>query len=316
MKFIKKLSLLCCMAFSISILSSCTSNSTEKVETSAEENITVTHLNGETTLTKNPKVVVTFDYGALDILDNLGIEVAGLPKGSLPDIFSKYQDDKYADLGGLKEPDFEAVNAVKPDLIILGGRQASMYDKFSEIAPTVQLDINGGTYMNDFERNATLLGTIFGKENEVKEEIDKIKTKISEVKDLVLPKNITALSLMVNEGSLSSNGHKSRFGLIYNDLGFVPADSEIGDSTHGQQVSFEYIVEKNPNVIFVVDKGAAIRTGGTAETVLDNDLVKSTDAYKNNKILYLNSQVWYLVSGGFSSTNAMIDEVKAFAENF
>ncbi len=40
------------------------------------------------------------------------------------------KDSKYENLGGLKEPDFEAINALNPELIIISGRQSDMYDKF------------------------------------------------------------------------------------------------------------------------------------------------------------------------------------------
>ena len=39
-------------------------------------------------------------------------------------ILSKYEDAKYANVGSLKEPDFEAIHALKPDVIFISGRQA------------------------------------------------------------------------------------------------------------------------------------------------------------------------------------------------
>ena len=63
-------------------------------------------------LPKNPEKVVVFDFGILDTLDELGIEVAGLPQTNVPSYLSKYEDSKYANLGSLKEPDFEAIHAL------------------------------------------------------------------------------------------------------------------------------------------------------------------------------------------------------------
>ena len=88
---------------------------------------------------------------------------------ALKEYLSKYKEDKYSDLGGLKEPDFEAINELNPDLIIISGRQADMYDKFAEIATTVYLSVDGSDYLNDFSRNLDVLGKIFGKEDFVKE---------------------------------------------------------------------------------------------------------------------------------------------------
>ncbi len=72
----------------------------------------------------------------LDTFDELGIEVAGLPQTNVPSYLSKYEDEKYANLGSLKEPDFEAIHALKPDVIFISARQAELYKEFSEIAPT------------------------------------------------------------------------------------------------------------------------------------------------------------------------------------
>ena len=78
----------------------------------------VTHELGETTVTKNPKTVVVFDMGTLDTLDQLGIEVAAVPHDGLPSYLSKYESTT-ANAGGLKEPDFEAISELAPDLILI-----------------------------------------------------------------------------------------------------------------------------------------------------------------------------------------------------
>lgn len=276
----------------------------------ASQVVTVQDVNGEKEVNTNPKTVVTFDYGILDVLDNMGIEVAGLPKGAIPSSLSKYEDDKYVNLGDLKEPDFEAISELKPDLIIISGRQEDMYDKFAEIAPTVFLGIDGKQYTEDFTRNLETLGKIFGKEDFVKEELANVQKQMDEVKKEVQSKKANALTVMVNDGSLSVFSDKSRFGIIYNQLGFENKDTNIEESKHGQQVTFEYLVEQNPEYIFVVDRGDATGGESTAKSLFDNDLVKSTDAYKNGKIVYLSSQAWYTISGGIDSTQVMIDNIK------
>ena len=230
----------------------------QETEVKGTEIVAVQDENGTIEVTKNPERVVTFDYGILDILDNMGVDVVGLPKGYLPEYLSKYKEDKYSDLGGLKEPDFEAINELNPDLIIISGRQADMYDKFAEIATTVYLSVDGSDYLNDFSRNLDVLGKIFGKEDFVKENLDNLTKQMDEVKAMAQEKNVNALTTMVSEGNLSVFSDKSRFGLIYNQLGITNKDETIEESNHGQQVTFEYLAEQNPEYIFVVDKGSAI----------------------------------------------------------
>lgn len=285
-------------------------NKTQETEVKGTEIVTVQDENGTVEVSKNPETVVSFDYGTLDILDNMGLEVAGLPKGSLPEYLSKYQDEKYVDLGSLKEPDFEAVNELNPDLIIISGRQADMYDKFAEIATTIYLSVDGSEYVTDFSRNLEVLGKIFDKEDFVKENLDNLTAQMDEVKAMVEEKNANALTVMVNEGNISAFSDQSRFGLIYNELGFINKDETIEASSHGQQVTFEYIVEQNPEYLFVIDRGNATGGEGTAKALFDNDLIKSTDAYKNDKIVYLDSAAWYVVAGGLDSTQTMINNVK------
>ena len=98
---------------------------------------------------------------------------------------------------------------------------------------------------------------------------------------------------------------------MHDVLGFTPADEKIEVSTHGQNISFEYILEKNPDVLFVIDRDAAIGNGASAQGAIENDLVKKTEAFKNNKIVYLNGEYWYLSGGGLLSMKEMIKEVEA-----
>lgn len=133
--------------FGFTKLNSGSQNQQTQQEQSAEQTtVPITDANGEKAeLKKNPKRVVVFDYGVADILKNLGVDaVVGLPKnGKMPEILSNYSDDKYTNVGSLKETDFEAVESLNPDLIIIGGRQAEDIDSFKEIAPTVNLAVDG-----------------------------------------------------------------------------------------------------------------------------------------------------------------------------
>lgn len=299
--------------FGFTKLNSGSQNQQTQQEQSAEQTtVPITDANGEKAeLKKNPKRVVVFDYGVADILKNLGVDaVVGLPKnGKMPEILSNYSDDKYTNVGSLKETDFEAVESLNPDLIIIGGRQAEDIDSFKEIAPTVNLAVDGQDYMNSFKTVVTDLGNLFDKQDEAKKAIDEIEAKIAKVNKTVTEKGLTASVVMANEGSISVFSAKSRYGLIYNGLGFTEADKNIDDSTHGQQVSFEYFLENKSDYVFVVDRGAVTGKGEAASKLFDNEVMNKTEVAKNGNIVYLNSVIWYTMTGGIESTNQMIDEI-------
>lgn len=109
--------------------------------------------------------------------------------------------------------------------------------------------------------------------------------------------------LLVNEGELSTYGPGARFGsLIFDVLGVTPVDKDIKASSHGQPVSYEYINEKNPGIIYAMDRGQAIGGKSTAKKALSNDVIKDVDAVKNNKVVNVDAQLWYLASGGVRTT--------------
>lgn len=117
-----------------------------------------------------------------------------------------------------------------------------------------------------------------------------------------------------NSSWVSAYGAGSRFGIIHDEFGFAAADEKIEVSTHGQSISFEYIVEKDPDYLFVVDRGAVVGGESSAKQVVENDLVKNTKAYKNGKIIYLDPDYWYLSGGGLESVAGMTEEVSGSIE--
>ncbi|PKG23433.1 siderophore ABC transporter substrate-binding protein [Niallia nealsonii] len=310
----KKLSIIF-LTMILAILTACgkdAATSSEPKESAAEPTeVTIKHELGEAKVKVNPKNVVVFDFGILDTLDKLGVEVTGVPQQNVPEYLSKYKDSKYKNVGGLKEPDFEAISELAPEVIFISGRQSDAYEELSKIAPTVYVAVDSNNYVESFKNNMNIVGDIFDKKQEVTEELAKIDESIAGINEKAKTLDGKSLVVLVNDGSLSAYGSKSRFGIIHDVFGLAAADENIKASTHGQSVSFEYVAEKNPQYLFVVDRGAVVGGNSSAEKVLDNKLVNGTDAAKNDHIIYLNPNYWYLSGGGLVSTAEMIKEVEA-----
>ena len=72
----------------------------------------------------------------------------------------------------------------------------------------------------------------------------------------------------------------------------------------------EYILEKNPDFLLVVDRTAAItEKDNNAQKVLDNDIIKQTKAYKEGHVVYLDAANWYLAFGGLESMEIIAQEL-------
>ena len=284
--------------------SSQSSEETQNNET--PESVTITSLNAnkeaaELEVPYDPQRIAILDMASLDILDALGVgdRVVGTADTSL-EYLQDYINDDIANLGTIKEADLEAVMACEPDVIFIGGRLASSYDALSEIAPVVYLatDTELGV-VESVRQNATTIASMFGLEDKVDELMADFDARITALSEFAAGK--TAIVGLVTSGS-------------YNVLGNIGVDANIDTSTHGNEASFEFIVEKTPDYIFVMDRDAAIGTDGAklAQEIMENELVMSTDAYKNGNIVYLaHPAVWYTAEGGISALDIMLQDLES-----
>ena len=273
----------------------------------AAETIRVQHAQGETDVPANPKTVLVFDLAALDTLDVLGIPVAGVPDFKLPGVLTKYASDDYAKIGSLFEPDFEAVNALRPDLIIVGGRSAPKYEALSKIAPTIDLSTDPNAFMESVARNARTIGRVFGKEDEAEALLTKLNSSMADLRKRTAGIG-TGLVVLTTGNRMSVFGPASRFGILHTGFGFAPAVTGLDSAIHGEAISFEFILEANPDWLLVVDRDAAIGRGSAAK-ILDNDLVAQTKAWKQDHVIYLDPTRWYLIGGGLRALQQSADFV-------
>ena len=268
---------------------------------------------GEVEIPLNPERVAVFDMAILDSMDSLEIEAEyAVPTANLTASLSKYETAVNA--GGIKEPDLEAVYEFEPDLIIISGRQNTFYEELSKIAPTWYVNIDYANLIEDFQDTYTTLGKVFGREEEVMAAMKETLDLAGETAKKGAAMTEKALILLTNDGSISAYGPGSRFGLIHDVLKVPAADGNVEASTHGASVGFEYIAEINPDILYVVDRTAIVAGTNFASDTLDNDLVKSTNAAKNGKIVYLDPETWYLAGLGLRTFPEMIREAASVIE--
>ncbi|KAA6230786.1 siderophore ABC transporter substrate-binding protein [Campylobacter sp. LR291e] len=275
------------------------------------DNFIIHHSLGTSSVVKAPTKVVVLDLGILDSFSalNLNDNVVGVPIKNLPRYLVEFSNKN--SIGGVQQVDLEAINALKPDLIIISGRQAKYYDKLKEIAPTAFMGIgyDNASFLNSFKTNTLALAKLYGKEAEANEKIALIEGEISKAKE-ELSKDKKALIIMTNANKISAFGPSSRFGLIHDILGINPVDDSIKVGTHGKSINYEYILETNPDFIFIVDRNVIVGKDKVNDEFLNNALIKKTKAANEGKIVFLDPEYWYLVGGnGIKSLSAMIKEV-------
>ena len=217
---------------------------------------------------------------------------------------------------------FESIYTQKPDLIIVGPRSSKHFKELSKIAPTFVFAVKNGT--DYWEHTQALwhdLGEIFDKQDFVNQKIEALNQRFSAIKSYNQEHNLDALMLMSSGGNVTSFGEGSRFSILYKDFGFKPT-IEVKDNKsektggHGQLVSYELVSQENPSTLLILDRDKLVnKNKSTTRQDFDNDLVKSTSAYKNNRMIYLDIPAWYVASSGITATETMIEDIESLTKN-
>lgn len=271
------------------------------------ENVTIETYAGEMEVAAAPETIAVFDFAVLDTLEALGVEADGVVGPPFIDYLTDAMEGA-APVGSLFEPDFEAVAALAPDLIIAGGRSSAVAGDLAKIAPTIDMTIWEDTVGQGLER-LDAYGTIFGKEAEADALESAFQAKL-ETAQAATADDGTALIVMTNGPKVSAYDASGRFGWLHSALNLPETSAGVEESTHGEAISFEFIRDANPDVLLVIDRNAAIgREGEAAATTLDNPLVHETNAWKNGKVVYLSSAPIYIAGGGIQSMNVTLDEI-------
>src|SRR5699024_6711525 len=100
----------------------------------------------------------------------LGVSVDGHAiMGNVPDDLADVLEDPDREpVGTAFEPDYEAINALEPDLIIVSGRSSDSYPEMSKIAPTIDLTFDSEKeHLETFRERHEILGRVFQVEDEV-----------------------------------------------------------------------------------------------------------------------------------------------------
>lgn len=312
-------------------MTACSSAPAESESESAETPTTVTiqSLNADKAVADlevpyDPQRIAILDMPALDIIDSLGLgdRVVGSAKVTIEYLTQYNPDDSngtIANLGSVKTADLEQVAACEPDIIFIGGRLSASYDALSAIAPVVYLgvDYEKGVVQSTAD-NAKTIASIFGKEAEIDAKMEGFQSRIDALNGVLNGKNV--LLAMYNSNAMSLMDTESQLNIIARELGGNNLGETVGEvekATHGEDASWETIVNLNPEYMFVLDRSTA--TGAAdegvlgAKEVIENDLIKELDVYKDGKIVYFieHANVWYTSTGGIQALDTMLADLES-----
>lgn len=270
---------------------------------------TIVHDFGTTELKKAPKRIVILDNLYGEILDPLDITPVGATTSradsqEFSTLFKKqYKDAKVVSVGWQGNPDLDKIAELKPDLILMTGEQEDLYDKLSEIAPTVGYQINTDENW-DYHETSLKVAEIFDKRDEMKKDLDRL-----DAREAVFAENVKAkfgdqklmyLRVTDNDIRYYAYGH---FGYLYDTYHFNRAETFNPDDMF-QVIDPDKLKDINPDLLIVQ---------ADSQELLDNKLKNSPvwtslKAVQNNKVIYADYST-YMLGFGIVSQEAIMKQI-------
>lgn len=212
--------------------------------------VTVTDMVGEVTVDAAPERIVSLSPSNTEMLFAIG---AGDQVEAVDD-YSNYPDEApTTDLSGFT-PNVEAISEYDPDLVILADSAVETADQLGAVdIPTLVLP--GAADLEDVYAQIRLLGDATGKTEEADTEADRIEDEFNGIVESVCAEiGDSGLTFYQELDDTLFSATSSTFaGQIYDSFGLVNIADQADDGESGgyPQLSPEFVVEENPDLIFL-----------------------------------------------------------------
>ena len=258
-----------------------------------------------------PSQVVVQGLALLDVFDQLGIPVAGVPAARFPQHLSKYADDAYVKTGTLFEPDAAVLTELKPDLIVLGRRAVKTQEAMSYIAPTIDLSFDQQNLIQSTNEIVSDLATLYDRSQVAQPLLAQLNDSVQQLQALTAEAGPSVV-LLTTQGKLIAQGPESRYAVLFKDYGIQPTPELAFPEGKGVTLSAEQLAEINPQWIYVIDRDAGVQREGAvpAQELLKEAALQHVPAIVEQRVVYLEPTNWYLLDGaGLSTLQANIDQI-------
>ncbi|MDI6917832.1 MAG: helical backbone metal receptor [Thermoplasmatales archaeon] len=249
-------------------------------------------------ITETPQRIVSMASSSTEILYEIGCwdKIVGVDK------YSDYPSDaeNKTNVGSCYSPSLEIIIGLNPDLVIAWWYGRSSIESLEE--ETTVMYINPES-VDDVMDLIKLYGLIMNKTSESDSLVDEMENRIDNVTDLVEGLNKTERPLVYYE--LSKKGRSTGQGTFTNELIFMAGGINIAadEPLRYPDLTDEYIIAKNPDVIVVVSYGAAV------DEIKNRDGWENISAVKNNRVYSVDTHL-------VTSSPRLVDGLEQFARWF
>ena len=240
----------------------------------------------KTTITKEPKRIISLSPSATEILFSIGADKQVL----LVDSLSNYpKSAPISDISAF-EPNVEAIVGKKPDLVLLSVdamKSTEIRNALIKLKVPVLME-KAPTQISDVYAEINVLGKVTNKQTKSNALSKKMATDIKGI--LASAKKSTGVRIFHElDDTYYSVTSDTFIGRVYKDFGVINvADAAAGADSYGYpQLSAEYLLKSDPQAIFLADA----QYGVTTESVAKRAGWSQISAVKNNKVFALTADV-------------------------
>lgn len=275
---------------------------------------------------ERPMRVVTLSEPTLDSALSLGVTPVGTAAGRGQSGVAAYLADEAGDLpilGGIAQPNYEAIGKAKPDLILVDGTSINNNDDaiaaLRSIAPTVYTGYAGGSWRANF----TIVADALNLQAEGRKVVDEYDARVKDVRGELGSYDDQTFSIVRWQGgSASLILQELPPGEALQDLGLQrPANQDRRGRGHSEPVSLENLQDIDADYLFFGTLGGSSVDNPKAGGASDADAAEGAladavaapgftqlKAYRDSHVIPVDGSAW-TSTGGPILMNRIIDDV-------
>lgn len=280
----------------------------------------------EVEVPEHPERIVTLSEPTLDGVLALGVTPVGTVTGRGQSTVPGYLADVAGELpilGGIAQPNYEAICAAKPDLILVDGTSVNnnppVIAALRQVAPVVFTGYAGGDWKANFRFVADAMNMV----DEGEQVILDYEARVAEAKPQLAKYADNTFSIVRWQGSSAALILKELLpGRALTDLGLKrPAQQDREGRGHSDPVSLENLQDIDADYLFFGTLGGSSignpNAGGSTTVDGASDALEEAvavpgftglTAYQNDRVILVDGSVW-TSTGGPLLMNRLIDDV-------
>lgn len=258
---------------------------TEPDQTATTEPSTTEPTTTEPDESSMPQAIISLSPTATEMLYAIG---AGDQVLAVDD-FSNYPAEAAEKMSGLSgfEPNVEAIAGLEPDLVVTDGTNAALLDQLDTLE-IPRWEGPAATSFDDVYTQIEQLGAATGHVAEAAELVGNMQQDIAAIK-AGLPSLDEPLTYYHElDATFFSVTSATFIGAVYAEIGLVNIADAVGEGNPYPQLNAEYIIDSNPDLIFLA---CTKYCGETAETLAARPGWGSLDAVTGGGVIEMDDDI-------------------------